>query len=205
MKEVQNGTGVVTRKDETTFQLVDNTAQLEFFYFEKIGNVCNKPLNKFKNLDIAYLQITSLDLSPVYQKWVFARTNIPVKSSSESKPLLLQHHQFMEHQAIVNKNILAKEIIKIYCGSLQVRKFTTMLLAESNEILAACANNLPQCQRLKVLGEYFIIQKYTPKNITVGMKITRCGHEPFYNNFTIGKHGFLLHPFQNCFWKDDTI
>jgi hypothetical protein len=205
LKEIQNGTGVVTRKDEMTFQLVDDAAQLEFFYFEKIGNVCNKPLNKLKNLDIAYLQITSLDWSPVYRKWVFARTNIPVKSVSESKPLLLQHHQFMEHQAIVNENILAKEIRKIYCGNLQVRKFTTMLLAESNGLIAARANNLPQCQRLKVLGEYFIIQKCTSKNITVGMKMTRCGHEPFYNNFTIGKDGFSLHPFQNCFWKDDTI
>jgi hypothetical protein len=97
---------MVTRKDETTFQVVDNTAQ--FFYFEKIVNVCNKPLNKLKNLDKAYLEITSLDWSPFYRKRVFTRTNIPVKSVSESKPLFLQHHQFMEHQANVNENILEK-------------------------------------------------------------------------------------------------
>ena len=102
-----------------------------------------------------------------------------MKSVSESKPLLLQHHQFMEHQAIVNENIPAKEIRKIYCGNLQVRKFTTMLLAESNGLLAAGANNLLQCQRLKVLVYYFIIQKCVPKNITVGMNTTRCCHEPF--------------------------
>ena len=35
--------------------------------------------------------------------------------------------------------------------------------------------------------------------------MTRCGHEPIYKNFTIGKDGFSLHPFQSCFWKDDTI
>ena len=123
-----------------------------------------------------------------------------MKSVSESKPLLLQHHQFMEHQAIVNENIPAKEIRKIlYCGNLQVRKFTTMLLAESIGLLAAGANNLPQCQRLKVLVDYFIIQKCVPKNITVGMKTTRCGHEPFYNNFTIRKRWFFAASFSKLF------
>ncbi len=58
---------------------------------------------------------------------------------------------------------------------------------------------------VKVIGEYFMIQQCTSLNITVGIKMTRCGHEPIYKNFTIGKDGFSLHPFQSCFWKDDTI
>ena len=80
-----------------------------------------------------------------------------------------------------------------------------MLLAESNGLAAARANDLPQCQRLKVLGDYFIIQQCARMNITVGMRMTRCVHEPVYKNFTIGRDGFFLHPFQNCFWKDDTV
>jgi hypothetical protein len=111
----------------------------------------------------------------------------------------------MEHQAVVNENILAAEIQSIYCGNLQMRKYLTMLLAESNGLAAARANNLPQCQRLKVLGDYFMIQQCAPLNITVGTKLTRCGHEPIYKNFTIGKDGFSLHPFQSCFWKDDKV
>jgi hypothetical protein len=91
----------------------------------------------------------------------------------------------MEHQAIIHENILAGDIRKIYCGNLQMRKYMTMLLAESNGL--ARAHQLPQCQRLKVFGDYFIIQRCAPKNITVGMKMTRCGHEPIYKIFTIGK------------------
>jgi hypothetical protein len=82
----------------------------------------------------------------------------------------------MEHQAVVNENILAAEIQRIYCGNLQMRKHLTMLLAESNGLAAARANNLPQCQRLKVLGDYFMIQQCASLNITVAMKMTRCGH-----------------------------
>ena len=111
----------------------------------------------------------------------------------------------MEHQAVVHDNILAENIRKMYCGNLQMRKYLTMLLAESNGLAAARANTLPQCQRLKVLGDYFMIQQCAALNITVGMKMTRCGHEPIYKNFIIGKDGFSLHPFQSCFWKDDTI
>jgi hypothetical protein len=96
----------------------------------------------------------------------------------------------MEHQAVVNDNMLAENIRKMYCGNLQMRKYLTSLLAESNGLAAARANHLPEYQRLKVLGDYFIIQQCAPLNITVGMKMTRCGHEPIYKNFTIGKDGF---------------
>ena len=71
----------------------------------------------------------------------------------DGQPLLLQHHQYMEHQATVNENVLEKEIKKIYCGNLQVRRYTLMLLAEQNGLLAARANKLPACQRLKIYGD----------------------------------------------------
>jgi hypothetical protein len=325
VNEVKTGTGIATRKNEKTFQLIDDSAQLEYFYEEKVDIICGMELHKLTNLDTAYLQIKhvtsaaiynlatrfclTIDLYPVacdehkaaqnrrpyefvfvgaqiailtnnktecvahqptpegfafrrvtcgsrnnfhwdsaslriigikepnpatgaaskigclalqfnapdiiffqdcneseLQKWVLGPpSTAALKRHSGKSPLLIQHHQFMEHQAVVNENILASEIQSIYCGNLQMRKHLTMLLAESNGLAAARANNLPQCQRLKVLGGYFIIQQCAPINITVGMKMTRCGHEPIYKNFTIGKDGFSLHPFQSCFWKDDTI
>jgi hypothetical protein len=48
-----------------------------------------------------------------------------------------------------------------------------MLLAESNGLLAARANKLPTCQRLKVYGEYFLVKQCKPINISVGMKETQ--------------------------------
>ncbi len=76
-----------------------------------------------------------------------------------------------------------------------------MLLAEYNGLAAARANHLPQYQRLKVLGDYFIIQQCASRNITVGMKMTRCGHEPIYKNFPIGKDGFFYTHFKAVFGK----
>ena len=57
-------------------------------------------------------------------------------------------------------------------------------------------NKLPMCQRLKVLGEYFLVQQCTLNNISVGMKETKFGQEPSYKNFTVGKDGFSLQPFE---------
>jgi hypothetical protein len=79
----------------------------------------------------------------------------------------------MERQATTHENVLEKEIQKIYCGNRQVRKYTLMLLAEQNGLLAARANKLPMCQRLKTYGEYFMVQQCTAINISVGMKETR--------------------------------
>ncbi len=89
---------------------------------------------------------------------------------NDGQPLLLQHHQYMEHQAIVSENVLEKEIKKIYCGNLQVRRHTLMLLAEQNGLLAARANNLLMCQRLKMYGDYFLVQQCKFENILVGME-----------------------------------
>ena len=41
--------------------------------------------------------------------------------------------------------------------------------------------------------------------ITVEAKETRCGFEPFYENQTIGKDGFSLRPFSECFWEDGIV
>jgi hypothetical protein len=140
------------------------------------------------------------------QKWIFGPPEIPIKRKAEdSQPLLLQHHQYMERQATTHENVLEKEIQKIYCGNLQVRKYTLMLLAEQNGLLAARANKLPMCHRLKTYGEYFMVQQCTAINISVGMKETRCGPEPIYKDFTVGKDGFSLHPFEECFWPNKLV
>ena len=337
LKELKNGTGLVTKVDTSSLKLVDNTAQLEFFYYENLENICKRPLRKLKNLDAAYLHITAQNWSHIYneetkvcldinmetapcngrkphefllldneiainneelgavhanciapaalyalstilatvipkrkgtnpiekprptnfhvkssrcgqkinfrwnsetleitsivdgregcltargglqpsladcnqeknQKWIFGLPNIPIKRKmDDGQPLLLQHHQYMEHQATVNENVLEKEIKKIYCGNLQVRRYTLMLLAEQNGLLAARANKLPACQRLKIYGDYFLVQQCKLENISVGMKETKCGPEPIFQNYTIGKDGFSLHPFEECFWANNFV
>ena len=104
------------------------------------------------NSDTARIFFKDCDDSDT-EKWIFGPpgTYVPQKGGG-SAPLLIQHHQFMEHQAVVHDNILAENIRKIYCGNLQMRKHLTMPLAESNGLAAARANNLPQCQRLKALN-----------------------------------------------------
>ncbi len=309
----------MTRKNEKTFQLIDNSAQLEYFYQEKIDIICGMELHKLTNLDTAYLQIKhltsaaiynlatrvclSVDLYPVtcddhksaynrkphefvfvgsqiaiskgnktecvahqhtprgfafrrvkcdsrcnfrwdsaalriigisepnsatgatsqisclalkfntpdiiffqdcneseLQKWVFGPPNTSaLKRHSGKSPFLIQHHQFMEHQAVVNENILAAEIQSIYCGNLQMRKHLTMLLAESNGLAAARANNLPQCQRLKVLGDYFMIQQCASLNITVGIKIDQVWSLADIQKLYYRKRRFFVTPVSELF------
>jgi hypothetical protein len=55
------------------------------------------------------------------------------------------------------------------------------------------------------MGDSFIIQKCNAINITVSAKETSCGYEPFINNQTIGRDGYSLHPFRECFWEDGLV
>ena len=123
-------------------------------------------------------------------------------TDEENQPLLAQHHQFIEDKAVARDNKLEEEIKAVYCGNLQLRRFTTLMLAESNGLLAAIANNLPVCHRLKPNGKHLIVQKCGQVNLTISAAQTKCGFEPVYQNYTIGRDGYSLHPFQECFWKD---
>jgi hypothetical protein len=46
------------------------------------------------------------------------------------------------------------------------------------------------------------VKKCSAMNITIGAKQTACGYEFFNENQTIGRDGFALHPFSECFWED---
>ncbi|EFX65902.1 hypothetical protein DAPPUDRAFT_116854 [Daphnia pulex] len=70
---------------------------------------------------------------------------------------------------------------------------------------AAMANNLPICSRLKPNGVHLIIQQFEAKNVTIRGQKPKCGFEPRFNNYTVGWDCYSLHPFQECFWKDQLI
>jgi hypothetical protein len=76
------------------------------------------------------------------------------------------------------------------------------MLAESNGLLPAIANNLPVYHRLKPNGKHLIVQKCGQVNLTISAVQTKYGFEPVYKNYTIGRDGYSLHPFQECFWKN---
>lgn len=164
------------------------------------GKHCLKALNTTRVLATTCIE------NDQTQQWL---PEVPIheinNTDEENQPLLAQHHQFVEDKAVERANVLESEIKQIYCGNLQVRRYTTLMLAESNGLLAAMANNLPLCHRLKPNGKHLIVQKCITKNITITATQTKCGYEPQYQNFTIGRDGFSLHPFQECFWKDRIV
>ena len=117
----------------------------------------------------------------------------------------IQWHQGRKERLFVRENGIQREIKEIYCDNLQLIRYTTQLLAESNGLIAARADNLPLCHRLKPNGVHLIVQKCKELNITVTGAKTKCGYEPKYLDFTIGRDGFSLHPFQECCWKDELV
>ena len=140
------------------------------------------------------------------QQWTIEpERNKIIDKTEEVGPLLAQHHQFIEDKALERGNALLREIKEIYCGNLLHRRYTTQLLAENNGIQAAIANNLPRCSRLKPNGVHLLVQQCKEMNVTVRGEKTKCGYEPRFGSYTIGRDGYSLHPFQECFWKDQVI
>jgi hypothetical protein len=78
----------------------------------------------------------------------------------------------VEDQSVTNENVIENELKRIYCNDLQTARYTTALIAESSGLLAARANKLAMCHRLKPLGDNFLVQKCEAINITIGAKQT---------------------------------
>ncbi len=160
-------------------------------------------LEAYKDLRVEAVNCSD---SKTNQQWMFEPDRSQMIGSREDiGPLLAQHHQYIEDKNLDRENALIREIKEIYCGNLQHRKYTTQLLAENNGIQAAIANNLPRCSRLKPNGVDLIVQQCKEMNVTVRGEKTKCGYEPRFDSYTIGRDGFSLHPFQECFWKDEII
>ena len=79
------------------------------------------------------------------------------------------------------------------------------MLAEESGLLAAKANQLPICHRLKSIGKNFVHQQCLAMNVTFSAKETKWGMEPIYATYTIGKDGYSLYPFRECFWVNGFI
>jgi hypothetical protein len=116
-----------------------------------------------------------------------------------------EHRQFIDHRINDNLNVLAKEVQNVYCQDLEIKKYQTLLLAQANGLIAARALGLGVCERVESSGLALILQKCTMETIVLKAKRTQCGYQPFYENafnvsYTLGKDGWSLHPFLDCFW-----
>jgi hypothetical protein len=100
LKELKNRTGLVTKFDTSSFKLVDNTAQLEFFYHGNLENICKRPLRKLKNLDATYLHIIAQNWSHIYN----VKTKICLDINMQNAPCDGQK----PHEFILIGNEIAK-------------------------------------------------------------------------------------------------
>ena len=133
-------------------------------------------------------------------------TNI---SNADREILAIENRQYIDAQAAAHETQLANEIKQIYCKITTIQRNQALLLAQSNGLLAAQALNLKKCSRVSGSGSALTLQQCTIVPIQLTAKLTACGYQPFFQglslNFTIGKDGWSLHPFQECFWSTDYV
>jgi hypothetical protein len=125
-------------------------------------------------------------------------------SNSDRDILSIENRQFIESQSIKHETKLANEIRQLYCKITAVQRSQTVLLAQSNGLLAAQALNLQKFSRISGSVSALTLHVCAVVSIQITAKLTTCGYQPFFQgltgNFTIGKDGWSLHPFHECFW-----
>ena len=85
------------------------------------------------------------------------------------------------------------------------RKYQVLLIAQKSGLLAARALELPVCTRIQAVGGTIALQECKKVNMLESGRITKCGvpHIESLNNnsLTVGKDGWSIHPFLDCFWR----
>ena len=128
------------------------------------------------------------------------------QTDDEALFLTAEHKKYIDSKFNDNLNVLAEEIKDIYCQDVSIRQNQAFLLAQSNGLLAARALGLGICEHVESSGMTLILQQCAKDEITISAKETRCGYQPFFQDnqnktFTIGKDGWSLHEFLDCFWS----
>jgi len=120
--------------------------------------------------------------------------------------LMVEHHQFMEAEALKRENLLAVEIQQSYCETLRIKKYTLLHLAAHDGHLAAKTCMLPLCTFLSPVGEFLLVRKCRAFTTTVESKLTDCGHQPvILNDQSISLDGYTMVPQDPCIWKNGII
>jgi hypothetical protein len=79
-----------------------------------------------------------------------------------------------------------------------------MTTAQSSPMLAEIILGFPTCQRVQADGQMIILQC---KKTTVKVEAhkTKCGFEPKFNGYTIGKDGFTRKKVRPCTWSNGHV
>lgn len=119
------------------------------------------------------------------------------------------HSQFKEGLEIEHENRLAREIREVYCHVLKTEYNLAILMSQTNGLLAAEALQLKPCSRLEGFGKTLILSECKPISVDIRSTETKCGFQPLFKykaeNYTIGKDGWSIHPFHECFWSGQFI
>ena len=115
------------------------------------------------------------------------------------------HHQYTSGSFIEISNQLNDEIRNVYCESLKTKQFLTMTTAQSSPMLAGIILGLPTCQRVQADGQTMIIQQCKKTTVKVEAEKTKCGFEPKFNGYTVGKDGFTRTKFRPCTWSNGHV
>lgn len=82
-------------------------------------------------------------------------------------------------------------------------------MSHTNGLLAAEALQLKPCSRVEGFGKTLILSECKSVNVNIRAVETKCGFQPFFrynnDNYTVGKDGWSIHPFHDCFWTGQFV
>ncbi|EFX81340.1 hypothetical protein DAPPUDRAFT_102339 [Daphnia pulex] len=139
-----------------------------------------------------------------YPQWKFMEKN----TFQADAPEIIDeasHHQYTSGTLVEISNQLNDEIRNVYCESLKTKQFLAMTTAQSSPMLAGIILGLLTCQRVQADGQTMIIQQCKKTTVKVEAHKTKCGFEPKFNGYTIGKDGFTRTKFRPCTWSNGLV
>ena len=142
----------------------------------------------------------------IHQNWKFQEKDLEIELSDD--PGItdeVSHHQYMQGLLISISNSLNDEIRNVYCESIKSKQYLAMIISQSSPMLAGIALGLPACQQIQADGQTLLIQQCKLSNVTIQVERTKCGYEPKWDDFTIGKDGFTKRTFHPCTWVNGLV
>ncbi len=138
-----------------------------------------------------------------HQHWKFVevKDERPITMADDGSLISeVSHRQYVEGKFVEMANTINDEIKSVYCEAYKVKQFVALAVAQNSPMLAGIALGLPVCQRVLATGRMLVVQQCKTELVKVEAEKTKCGFEPKWGKYTVGKDGFTRVNFQPCFW-----
>ncbi|XP_055348249.1 uncharacterized protein LOC129595312 isoform X1 [Paramacrobiotus metropolitanus] len=218
---VLNSEGQLFQLKSGEIHIRDHLHQLSFTVEEKMERTCDEgasvhyvrshPTLRIKFYHAWYRPNVTEKIRPPARPPVGIQSRLNANLSAEIATLLSSHLQYVEDFFAFQEMKIFNHLHKLQCQADKTEMENLILLSQFSPVVVGTKLGFPKCQAAVVLGDSATIYQCTEVNVTIGVKYSTCGPDPYIaaenddRGYTVALDGETLKRHSVCLHRHSVV